>query len=112
MTNAQQKKRKLTMDDNCPMCRNGPETTEHILRQCPSSIQVWHRLGIQETTLTCGLGFAAWLNEHLKRDQEGVESHSHWLPTGRVWIRREAAARQNYVKYLRVTADSIAASSS
>ncbi|CAL1375573.1 unnamed protein product [Linum trigynum] len=72
MTNAQRKRRKLTTDDTCPMCRNGPETTEHIMRHCSGSIQVWHRLGIQETTLTCGLGFADWFDEHLKRDQEGL----------------------------------------
>ncbi|CAL1382373.1 unnamed protein product [Linum trigynum] len=72
MTNVQRKRRRLTTDDTCPMCKRGPETTEHILRQCPSSLQVWNRLGIQETSLTYGLGFAAWLDEHLKRDQEGL----------------------------------------
>ncbi|CAL1381633.1 unnamed protein product [Linum trigynum] len=72
MTNAERERRKLTNDDTCSLCKSGPETTEHILRLCPSSQQVWRRLGINDTLLTCGLGFTAWLESHLGNEKEGL----------------------------------------
>ncbi|CAL1413656.1 unnamed protein product [Linum trigynum] len=72
MTNAERKRRKLTSNEACTTCNNGTETIEHILRGCPSSQQVWRLLGINDTLLTCGLGFTAWLESHLGNDQEGL----------------------------------------
>ncbi|CAL1383991.1 unnamed protein product [Linum trigynum] len=72
MTNVERKRRKLTNDDTCTACNEGPESAEHILRLCPNSRQVWQMLGIHNNLLTCGLGFTEWMEVHLGKDQEGL----------------------------------------
>jgi ribonuclease HI len=40
------KKRKIIQEDSCTLCRNAPETTLHILRDCPQVSPIWQNIGI------------------------------------------------------------------
>ncbi|CAI0443411.1 unnamed protein product [Linum tenue] len=72
LTNSERKRRKLCTNDICDMCKQAAETTEHIIRDCPEAKEVWQKLGIGETTLTCGLGFAEWMSKHLQEEKTGA----------------------------------------
>ena len=38
--------RGMDIDNSCPICRNGPESILHALRDCPSARDIWHQLGV------------------------------------------------------------------
>lgn len=44
LTRSQLLKRHVLNDDSCPLCLSSPETTIHILRDCPSIYPIWHGL--------------------------------------------------------------------
>ncbi|CAI0435346.1 unnamed protein product [Linum tenue] len=72
MTNCERKRRKLTSVDTCELCKLAPETTEHILRHCPHTQQVWRILNLSDNVLNVGLCFADWLAAKLKDADSGL----------------------------------------
>ncbi|KAL4359627.1 hypothetical protein AHAS_Ahas08G0096300 [Arachis hypogaea] len=44
LTNAERRRRHLTMDGTCPRCQHHDESTIHVLRDCPYATSIWKRL--------------------------------------------------------------------
>ncbi|XP_028089245.1 uncharacterized protein LOC114289680 [Camellia sinensis] len=54
--------RNITSDDTCPLCSLAPETTCHILRDCPSSQDHWNSIGIPPLLKdSFNLAFTDWV---------------------------------------------------
>ncbi|KAL9228579.1 hypothetical protein vseg_004142 [Gypsophila vaccaria] len=45
MTNFNRVRRGLADDSVCPRCLSEEETTDHLLRHCPTSVEIWSHLG-------------------------------------------------------------------
>lgn len=41
LTNMERRKRSLTCDDTCPICKQKQESTLHLLRDCPKAMLIW-----------------------------------------------------------------------
>ncbi|GKV27045.1 hypothetical protein SLEP1_g36253 [Rubroshorea leprosula] len=46
LTNAVRYERHMASSSSCPRCFGIPETTLHLLRDCPSAVQVWNTIGL------------------------------------------------------------------
>lgn len=44
MTNTERKRRHLCDVDTCQVCKGGPETIIHVLRDCPAMAGIWTRI--------------------------------------------------------------------
>ncbi|CAL1411568.1 unnamed protein product [Linum trigynum] len=60
------------MTIHAPCARTGHRQLSTSCGSVPAHQQVYHRLGINETLLTCDLGFTAWLESHLGNEREGL----------------------------------------
>ncbi|CAI0453961.1 unnamed protein product [Linum tenue] len=72
MTNCERKRRKICAQDTCELCKEAPESTEHVLRHCVAAAQVWQALGITDSTLTIGFNLTDWLARNLKDSKTGL----------------------------------------
>lgn len=70
MTNMERKRRHLSENGGCQLCKNGEETILHVLRDCPTAAGLWVKLVsprkrqrfFEQTLLQ-------WLYENLARDR-------------------------------------------
>lgn len=54
-------KRRLPIDVTCPLCKQSPETLEHLVWICPDLQQAWQHLGLSHAPPSDTLEYRNWL---------------------------------------------------
>lgn len=72
MTNMERKRRHLSDNVVCPLCRDGDETILHVLRDCQAAVGIWVKIMIPSRQQHFfSLPLLQWLYENLGRDKPG-----------------------------------------
>ena len=72
MTNMERKRRHLSDNGVCQLCKNGDETILHALRDCPTAAGLWAKIVIPSRQHRFfSLPLLQWLYENLVRDKPG-----------------------------------------
>ena len=69
MTNMERKRRHLSDNGMCQLCKNGDETILHVLRDCPAAMGLWRRLvNLRKQQRFFNQPLLEWLSENLTND--------------------------------------------
>ncbi|CAL1388501.1 unnamed protein product [Linum trigynum] len=72
LTNQERVRRKFTDDGSCKHCNGIEETTEHILRHCRKTKELWRRLRHSITMQDQNINFGHWLITNIRDDERGT----------------------------------------
>nr|AID60103.1 hypothetical protein [Brassica napus] len=70
MTNMERKRRHISENGTCPLCKSGDETILHVLRDCPAAAGLWRKLVLPTRQQRFfNLTLFEWLYENLANDK-------------------------------------------
>ncbi|XP_074298539.1 uncharacterized protein LOC141629436 [Silene latifolia] len=76
MVNVNRVIRNMGDDPRCPRCEGDEETTEHLLRSCPVSKQIWNLIGIDSSNIYFfNSPFSEWLTRCASNDVSTNEAN-------------------------------------
>jgi ribonuclease HI len=81
-------KRKITPDPLCPICGSEPESTSHILWNCPAAQDVWSECNGKLQKRKCGGDDFMELLESLRQCLNEEEMHLMVTVARQIWLRR------------------------
>ena len=74
MTNMERKRRHLSENSICPLCKGGEETILHVLRDCPAAAGLWARfVPLSKQQRFFDQPLLEWLYDKLARNRPGLE---------------------------------------
>lgn len=85
MTNSNRFLRNLTDDPRCLVCGEVEENTAHILRDCPTAIMVWGKLGVELRNVSWRLPLKDWLLINLESVKDEKDGNWGQLFSITVW---------------------------
>ncbi|KAK8588204.1 hypothetical protein V6N12_022660 [Hibiscus sabdariffa] len=86
MSNAERVRRHLATSAECPICHDGEEDLDHILRSCPTACELWRRiLGPIRFADFCLNPFDVWLMDNLSCTDAWMGGRMEWGACFSVW---------------------------
>ncbi|KAK8584395.1 hypothetical protein V6N12_068639 [Hibiscus sabdariffa] len=86
MSNAERVRRHLATSAECPICHDGEEDLDHILRSCPTACELWrHILGPIRFADFCLNPFDVWLMDNLSCTDAWMCGRMEWGACFSVW---------------------------
>ncbi|KAK9035735.1 hypothetical protein V6N11_077766 [Hibiscus sabdariffa] len=87
MSNAERVRRHLAMSAECPICHDGEEDLDHILRSCPTACELWRRiLGPIRFADFCLNPFDVWLMDNLSCTDAWMGGRMEWGACFSDWV--------------------------
>ncbi|KAK8558217.1 hypothetical protein V6N13_038690 [Hibiscus sabdariffa] len=79
LTNAERARRHLTTSNSCPLCHNGIENIEHVVRTCSKAQRIWEAI-VDPTKIVffSNLSFQEWLCQCFGADSDHQNSGTSW----------------------------------
>ena len=86
MTNMERKRRHLSDNGVCSLCKNGDETILHVLRDCPAAAGLWTKSVMPSRQHRFfSLPLLEWLYDNLASDRSGNGSQWPTIFAVTVW---------------------------
>ncbi|KAK5832528.1 hypothetical protein PVK06_016330 [Gossypium arboreum] len=76
------KLKRVAIDDRCPKCQHNGEDSNHVFRQCPTTIEVWRNTLIYERKNTTGRDISKKIYSYIL-ELKGIEEKKLILEEGR-----------------------------
>jgi len=75
LTSVERFRRRLSTDSQCEVCLEGEEDLDHLLRQCPNALDVWH---VIHSIGLCGAAADTSLKEWLLANLTDIHVDPNW----------------------------------